>query len=372
MGKMDNNLRRLAEKRVTQNPGEHRITLTEPSVFGAIKASISPRLTALVTSVIAVCVLIVAVAAAGGVPSDETDICIGKDTLELSAPASDGGVGRFDSVASVAEAQKSAVTDTAVEDCETADTDATSSRATSSRFTVTFAFYGKESVSCITGPETVSAIAEKAGVVFDENEMLNIDLDAVLTEDTTVSADTVTYGTASVTEAIAYDVEYVDVTSIPRGTTKTVENGENGERVVEYDCTYVNGVEVSRTEKTSYTSVYPKNKVVYRGVGGTFTGGDGVTRSYSYYIDVRATVYYTGGTCATGVPADESVIAVDPSVIPLGTQVYITGSYADIGVRTAADTGGSIKGNIIDICISPSSPLAGNFGFRSMRVYVLD
>lgn len=39
------------------------------------------------------------------------------------------------------------------------------------------------------------------------------------------------------------------------------------------------------------------------------------------------------------------VIAVDPSVIPLGTQVYVEG----YGVAIAADTGGAIKGNIIDL-----------------------
>ena len=164
----------------------------------------------------------------------------------------------------------------------------------------------------------------------------------------------------------------MDVQTIPNGTTRVAEYGSEGERVVEYDCTYVNGVEVARTERTSYINSYPKNQVVYRGVGGTFTGADGVTRSYSYYIDVKATVYYTGGICATGVPADETVIAVDPSVIALGTKVYVSGSYADFGVRTAADTGGSIKGNIIDICISPSSPYAGGFGFKPMRVYILN
>jgi 3D (Asp-Asp-Asp) domain-containing protein len=43
--------------------------------------------------------------------------------------------------------------------------------------------------------------------------------------------------------------------------------------------------------------------------------------------------------------AGYGVVAVDPSVIPLRTKVYIPG----YGVAIAGDTGGAIKGNIIDL-----------------------
>lgn len=392
MGKMDNDLRRTAEIPVTQNPGERRKTLTRPYKSRIFKEIVSPRGAALTASLLTAFTLIIAVAAAGSIPSDEADAYIGHENYELlpGAPASDGGAGRYfetvdESASDIPVLLSAKMSDTAESGTDSADTAMTGTAAPAAaapetteqaekteRFTVTFEFYGRDSISCVTAPATVAEIAEKAGISFDESERLNIDLDAMLYSDTTISADTVTYGTASVTETIDYDVEYVDVQTIPNGTTRVAEYGSEGERVVEYDCTYVNGVEVARTERTSYINSYPKNQVVYRGVGGTFTGADGVTRSYSYYIDVKATVYYTGGICATGVPADETVIAVDPSVIALGTKVYVSGSYADFGVRTAADTGGSIKGNIIDICISPSSPYAGGFGFKPMRVYILN
>lgn len=44
-------------------------------------------------------------------------------------------------------------------------------------------------------------------------------------------------------------------------------------------------------------------------------------------------------------------IATDPSVIPMGTKVYIEG----IGYRVARDTGGAIKGNKIDVLVSSNS-----------------
>ena len=55
------------------------------------------------------------------------------------------------------------------------------------------------------------------------------------------------------------------------------------------------------------------------------------------------------GITASGMQARYGVIAVDPSVIPLGTKLYIecpNGGWV-YGEAIAGDTGGAIKGNII-------------------------
>jgi 3D (Asp-Asp-Asp) domain-containing protein/peptidoglycan hydrolase CwlO-like protein len=62
-------------------------------------------------------------------------------------------------------------------------------------------------------------------------------------------------------------------------------------------------------------------------------------------LNVYATGYCLTGTTATGLPVGPGIVAVDPTVIPLGTRMSIPG-YGD-GV--AADTGGAIKGNRIDV-----------------------
>ncbi|MGZ4133709.1 MAG: 3D domain-containing protein [Tumebacillaceae bacterium] len=74
------------------------------------------------------------------------------------------------------------------------------------------------------------------------------------------------------------------------------------------------------------------------------------------------------GITATGTHVkDGETIAVDPSVIPLGSKVYIEG----IGVRVAEDTGGAIIGNRIDVYMSDLST-AIQFGFkRNIKVYIL-
>lgn len=72
---------------------------------------------------------------------------------------------------------------------------------------------------------------------------------------------------------------------------------------------------------------------------------------------------------ATGIDLRENsrVIAVDPSVIPLGSQVEIEG----LGVYTAGDTGSAINGNIIDIHY-PTVGEALSWGRRNVNIRVLN
>ena len=72
------------------------------------------------------------------------------------------------------------------------------------------------------------------------------------------------------------------------------------------------------------------------------------------------------GITASGMVATYGVAAVDPDVIPLGTRLYIPG----YGEAIAADVGGSIEGNMIDLCMEDYGQ-AMDFGRRDVTVYVL-
>ena len=91
----------------------------------------------------------------------------------------------------------------------------------------------------------------------------------------------------------------------------------------------------------------------------------------SRYLTMVATAYAPGAGAgyitATGKKAGYGVAAVDPRVIPLGTRLYIPG----YGYAVAADTGGSIKGNRIDLCFDTRDE-AVKWGKRMVRVYILD
>jgi 3D (Asp-Asp-Asp) domain-containing protein len=73
------------------------------------------------------------------------------------------------------------------------------------------------------------------------------------------------------------------------------------------------------------------------------------------------------GRTAIGMRAGRGIVAVDPRVIPLGTRVYVEG----YGAAIAADTGGAIKGNRIDVCF-PTRREALNWGRRTVTVVIVD
>ena len=72
-------------------------------------------------------------------------------------------------------------------------------------------------------------------------------------------------------------------------------------------------------------------------------------------MSVFATGYCLRGTTATGLPVGPGIVAVDPTVIPLGTRMTIPG----YGEGVAADTGGEIRGARIDVWIASCKEAAG-------------
>ena len=83
----------------------------------------------------------------------------------------------------------------------------------------------------------------------------------------------------------------------------------------------------------------------------------------------EATAYALRGRTRTGVYVRRGVIAADPSVLPLGSVVQLSaGKYS--GVYTVHDTGGKIRGEVIDVWM-PSNKEARQFGRQNVRVQVL-
>ncbi|MFH1676092.1 MAG: 3D domain-containing protein [bacterium] len=162
---------------------------------------------------------------------------------------------------------------------------------------------------------------------------------------------------------------------MPRGRVDEINPGSPG--VIE-DITRVyfkNGQETVRHSLGSRTIVEPVGcvlKIGTRALPGLASRGGQAHR----VISMIATAYdpghascapYDDGYTATGRKATKGVCAVDPSVIPLGTQLWIEG----YGYAIAADTGGDIKGNRIDVCFD-SRDEAIKWGRRTVLVYLPD
>jgi 3D (Asp-Asp-Asp) domain-containing protein len=94
--------------------------------------------------------------------------------------------------------------------------------------------------------------------------------------------------------------------------------------------------------------------------------GEGVKGDFQ---DFHATAYCLKGRTASGENVRPGIVAADPKVLPLGTVVHIrAGRYT--GTYTVSDTGGRIKGRILDVYV-PTYKEAVAFGRRQIKIKVL-
>ena len=84
-------------------------------------------------------------------------------------------------------------------------------------------------------------------------------------------------------------------------------------------------------------------------------------------LDVKAYAYTGDGITATGTKPKYGTLAVDPTVIPYGTKIYIKELDK---VFTAEDCGGAIKGNKIDIFMDTETA-CNNWGVRNITIQIL-
>lgn len=168
---------------------------------------------------------------------------------------------------------------------------------------------------------------------------------------------------------------------LARGRSRRLAKGKNGLMLIRYRIDFAGGSEIRRraisqkilmpvrdeivsigTGKAIYAS--RKARTASRKVLGSIGGLTGDT------LMMTATAYwrYVGGTgrTSTGVKAGHGIVAVDPRVISLGTRVYVDG----YGYAVAADTGGAIKGNRIDLCFNTVAE-ARRFGRRKVAVKII-
>ncbi|HEY7992755.1 MAG TPA: 3D domain-containing protein [Candidatus Eremiobacteraceae bacterium] len=159
------------------------------------------------------------------------------------------------------------------------------------------------------------------------------------------------------------------------GERKMLRSGGHGvawltERVTVWDDVVVNRQVVAREVVHVPTPGVvlvgtPKTLAQLRQAMPNVALGTAITMIATAYTADTATAAPTGYT-ATGILAQEGVVAVDPRVIPLGTKLFVPG----YGIALAADTGGAIIGNRIDLCMDSYSR-AIEFGRRPIQVYIL-
>ncbi len=244
------------------------------------------------------------------------------------------------------------------------------------QYNVTLDFYDRDDITVTVTQMTLAEVYAAAGYTPRESDRPAVGMDYVITSDDWITIAAAEYKNVSVKESIPYGTEEIKVDTIPRGEKRVISSGENGEVTRTYTVEYINGQETNRTFAYEETTKWAVNEKYEIGVGGSFTNANGITYTYNYRRVVPATYYNLEGLTYLGQMADESVIAVDPNNIPLGTKVYVKNDTYDFGVRVAADTGPKVDEWQIDIWLSPYNPQYASFaqvGYHNdMEIYYLD
>ncbi|WP_090749981.1 G5 and 3D domain-containing protein [Mesobacillus persicus] len=235
---------------------------------------------------------------------------------------------------------------------------------------------GKEQEEWSTST-TVADFLSQQGITLNDMDRVEPALTETVTDKTLVKVIRVEKVTDVVEEPIKFAVVTKNDSSLAKGKQKVVTAGQEGLVSKKYEVIIEDGKEISR-ELISETKVKDKeDKVVAMGtkeIAVQVSRKAAPTGGKEFYV--RSTAYTANcngcsGITATGVNLkanpNAKVIAVDPSVIPLGTKVYVEG----YGYATASDTGSAIKGNKIDVFF-PSKSQAYRWGNRQVKIKVLN
>ena len=250
-------------------------------------------------------------------------------------------------------------------------------------FYVTVAADG-ERVTVKTASATVKEILELAGVTLGGADKMDAEPGDVVEESAVITINRVAVDTVKESETVDYETVKEETDSLYKGETKVKQQGEKGKIEYTYEVTLVDGEETERKLVKEETVKEPVDKIILVGTKEkpvvktvkAASAGKGAPDSYKAAYTMRATAYTYGNdggnrTC-TGIRPYKGIVAVDPKVIPLGTKLYIVstdGKYV-YGEAVAGDTGGSIKGDRMDVFLESYAECYA-FGRRNVTVYVL-
>ena len=224
---------------------------------------------------------------------------------------------------------------------------------------------------------TVANFLKQQGIKLGELDRVDKSMEDVITPGDKVAVVRVEKVTDVVEESIDFAVEKKHDSSILKGKEQVVTQGKKGTVERTYEVVKENGKIVTKTLQSEKVISKPTTQVVAVGtkvVTATASRNNTAAGGKEFYVTATA---YTpncngcSGITATGVNIKSNpnmkLIAVDPKVIPLGSKVWVEG----YGYAIAADTGGAIKGNKIDILVSSKSA-AKHWGRKKVRIKVLN
>jgi uncharacterized protein YabE (DUF348 family) len=194
------------------------------------------------------------------------------------------------------------------------------------------------------------------GIDYKEEDIVTPSRETVISKDMDIQVVNVLEEEVTELQAIPYETErYVDYDQL-EAYTQVTKLGVNGQKEVTYKVVKHNDEVIAKVVVGEKPLTAPENEAITVGGSTLKVNRSGESYKSKKTMYMQATAYSGGGLTATGRtvvhdPSAISTIAVDPRVIPLGSLVEVAG----YGRAIASDTGGAIKGNIIDVYFDSSS-----------------
>lgn len=260
--------------------------------------------------------------------------------------------------------------------------------------------HGGKWIEAVSYGETIESLLARLNISLSPEDVVSLPLDTYTYEGMELFISHSVQSTETYTSSIPYETIYCYDATLPAGTQVVLTEGVNGQLLSTATVCYLNGQEISRSVTEESVVLHPVNALIAIGTGaiteeapveqpqvvipGTPVIGDGMIitgtgeiLTYTGSLEVKASAYTQSdpgcnSITATGTIARVGAIAVDPSVIPYGTRMFIVsndGKYI-YGIATAEDCGGAIKGNKIDLYFDTVTECL-QFGRRNCTVYFL-
>lgn len=232
---------------------------------------------------------------------------------------------------------------------------------------------------------TVGELLASEGILLGENDEINISVDEVIHRDMKIRIDRVVYIESETITPVDYETVYEESTLYEIGDQFVSREGEQGTITTTYYEKLVNGEVVSK-EITGTTTINPVNEVITVGTAknvpvskriGNFNLKNGVPTEYAYVVSGKVTAYTApeGAGTYSGRALGVGTVAVNPDVIPFGSELYICskdGSHV-YGYAIAADTG-DLTEVVADVFMGVTAEHYGDacrWGAQFCDVYVL-